>query len=425
MSVIKEINEQCDVLVIGGGTAGVIAAIQAAREGVQTILVEINTQLGGTMTTAGVAAPAYFFVGNRQIVAGIGWELVRSCLDLTNGTLPDFNDHSNNRPSRHVLINPYAYVLLAEEKCLEAGVQIRYQEIIYSITKDQDRWIVRCKGVMTSRTITAKEIIDCSGDALGVKLAGGQCVQDNPRQPGTLSFKLSGYDLNAIDFPALDAAYQKALSAGKVQPGDYCYPDQSLRVFLQNNGGNLQHILNADSSDSDLLTAANIAARTSLLRMLRFLKAQPGLENITIEFMRTIIGIRDTWRIVGETAITEDDYRSGRLFKDAVAWTYYFIDIHQSSGVHREYLAPGVFPTIPLGALIPKGLSRLLTAGRTIASDRISFSALRVEASCMAMGQAAGGAAALGIQMNIPSRDVPISSLRALLKKHKALVPGE
>jgi hypothetical protein len=421
---LKKYNNVCDVLVLGGGTAGVIAAIQAARAGANTTLVEINTQLGGTITTGGVAAPAYFFVGNRQIVGGIGWELVKESLDLSHSNLPDFNDHSNNRPSRHVPINPYIYALLAEEKCLEAGVKVHYQEMIQKLERQPDGWTADFAGNMLSRRIVAKEIIDCTGDAVAVRLAGGECTRDNPRQPGTMSFHVGGYDLEKIDMAKLDKAYREAVEKGELKPGDYCYDDQSFEIFLKNTGGNMQHIFNAESSDSELNTEANFAARASILRMLRFLHRQPGFEKVTLEIMRTTIGIRDSWRIAGETTVTTDDYLNGKIYDDAIAWTYYFIDIHHEKGVERRYIPEGKFPTIPFGALIPRGLSGILTAGRTISSDRAAFSALRVQASCMAMGQAVGAAAALAAASGIPSRDIPVTKIRSLLLEHGACVPG-
>lgn len=418
----KICDDICDVLVVGGGTSGVIAAIQAARAGAKTVLSEISTQLGGTMTTGGVNTPAYFFVGDRQIVSGIGWELVRECVELDGGTMPDYNDHSNSMPSYHVHINPNLYVLLAEEKCIDSGVKIRYQESLQSLSRKGSYWHAEFVANMLTRSIKAKEIIDCTGDATAIRLAGGKCYRDNPGQPGTLSFILNGYKYEDINFSDLYKAYHNALKDDELQPGD-CFSDTKLESFLRNKGRNMQHIFNADSSDSELYTEANIASRKSLMRILRFLKKQPALENISIINMQTAIAIRDSWRIVAEKKITSEDYLSGKMHDDAIAWTYYFIDIHHEKGVEIKFIPEGVFPTIPMKSLIPKGMSYILSAGRTISSDRSAFSALRVQASCMAMGQAVGAAAALGVKLKVPSREVPLDKLKSILKKHGALVP--
>ena len=117
---MENLFEQVDVLVIGGGTAGTIAAIQASRAGVHTAVVEMQGQLGGTMTTGGVSAPAYFWGRDRQIVAGIGWELVCKTKALDGSAFPDFDVPNPNRPSYHVGINPAIYALVAEEACLDS-----------------------------------------------------------------------------------------------------------------------------------------------------------------------------------------------------------------------------------------------------------------------------------------------------------------
>ncbi|MEM6820832.1 MAG: FAD-dependent oxidoreductase, partial [Verrucomicrobiota bacterium] len=109
---------------------------------------------------------------------------------------------------------------------------------------------------------------------------------------------------------------------------------------------------------------------------------------------------------------------------DSVAYTFYFIDVHHDDGIRREFLKPGVVPKIPFGALIPKGSSHLLIAGRSVSSDRLANSAVRVQASCMAMGQVAGAAAALGVQLGCASKDVPVNRIKRLLKDHQAIVPS-
>jgi hypothetical protein len=105
--------------------------------------------------------------------------------------------------------------------------------------------------------------------------------------------------------------------------------------------------------------------------------------------------VRETYRIVGEVTITRQDYTTGRVFDDAIAYGGYPIDIHRLGGGRLERLPKGIAPTIPLRALVPKGSRNLMVAGRSISSDRAASSGLRVQATCMAMGQAAGAAAAL------------------------------
>ncbi len=416
-------QEEADVLVAGGGTAGVVAAIQAARAGASVALVEMGQQLGGTMTTGGVSAPAYFWSRHKQIIAGIGWELVKASVDLDDGVLPDFATPNPRRPSYHVRVSPYVYALLAEEACVKAGVTVHYGEFPVEALSEGNRWRVRTMGKNVERVIVAREMIDCTGDADMAGLLGLERECDATRQPGTLEFSLAGYDAAALDEQAIQARFEAAMASGELRPGDFCYADKPFVAFLKGGGFNQQHVFGADSSTAATQTQANLDGRASLLRLLRFVRGLPGCEKAFIAKMFGLTMARETYRIVGETRITYEDYMSGRRFDDAVCYTLYFIDIHNEKGTHHEFLDDDVIPTIPMGALIPKGSQRILVAGRCLSCDRKAFSALRVEASCMAMGQAAGAAAALGAQRHMPSRDVPIEDVRALLREHGAIVP--
>jgi hypothetical protein len=417
-------NEQVDVLVIGGGTAGVIAALQAARAGAKTAVVEMNGQLGGTMTTGGVSAPAYFFSPERQIIAGIPWELILKTKALDGTPMPDFSERNERRPSYHIPINPAVYALVAEEACLDAGVGLHYHEILTGVEPQDQGWRVETVGKGLRRTIGAQELIDCTGDADVVEMLDLPRVRGNVRQPGTLIFRFGGYDTGDMDVEIVQERFEAAMEAGDLRPGDFWRFEDSLFInFLRGGGHNAQHIFGADSTTSASQTEANIEGRKAALRLLRFIRTLPGGENATVESMRTMAAIRETYRIVGEKTITYEDYMAGRVYEDAVCYSLYYIDVHTEHGVEHEFVPPGRIPTVPLGALIPKDSQRLLMAGRAVSSDRLANSALRVEASCMAMGQAVGAAAALGVEQGIPSRDVPLADIRDLLRAHDAIVP--
>ena len=420
----RTIEQSCDCLVIGGGTAGVVAAIQAARAGARTTLIEMNPVLGGTMTMALVSSPQFFFARGRQVVAGIGWALVKETIGLSDWPMPDLTIIPPTRPGRGVLADHRVFPLVAEEACLKAGVELHYQEMLLDLQPAQDGWLAEVAADGLLRRIAAREVIDCTGTASAVRLAGGECVKGDRRQPGTLEFHLTGYNAEALDADQLERAYQAALASGELKPGDFCYADQPFINYLKGAGGaNRQHLFNADDGDAASRTAANIAGRQRLLAMLRFLRRQPGLEKCTIARVAPMTGVRESWRIVGDRTITEEDYLTGKMYDDAVAWTYYFVDRHHETGVERKFIPEGVWPSIPLGALLPRGLDRILVAGRTISSDQAAHSGLRVEVSCMGMGQAAGAAAALACRLGCPSRDVPLADLRRLLREHGALVP--
>jgi hypothetical protein len=136
-------------------------------------------------------------------------------------------------------------------------------------------------------------------------------------------------------------------------------------------------------------------------------------------------GFRESFRIVGETMITVNDYTSGRLFEDAISNAFYPVDLHTKSGVKPKPLKPGTVPTIPLRALIPKGSRNIIVAGRCLSSDRLANSGLRVQASCMGMGQAAGVAATLAAKSGTTPLEVPLAEIRQTLRDHGQIVPGE
>ncbi|MEL0119023.1 MAG: FAD-dependent oxidoreductase, partial [Opitutae bacterium] len=165
-------------------------------------------------------------------------------------------------------------------------------------------------------------------------------------------------------------------------------------------------------------TLANLTGRKSILERVR--KNKKRLMHLQPE-----TGFRESYRIKGETLITVQDYTSGKLFDDAVSYAFYPVDLHTKSGVRPKPLKRGIVPSIPLGALIPKGSRNLIVAGRCLSSDRLANSGLRVQASCMGMGQAAAAAATLAAQENTTPSEVPLPKIHGLLKKHDAIIPGK
>jgi hypothetical protein len=377
------LTTKADVLVVGGGTAGTIAAIQAARAGARTVLIERGSQLGGTTTTGGVAFPGLFAAWGKQVIAGIGWELVQRAVELDNGPLPDFSKIPKHHWQNQVHVNQFVYALLAEEACIKAGVTIVYYEFPLSAEKTTDGWMVESVGPGTHRHVTCKQIIDCTGGASVVGMLNLPRLRENETQPGSLLYKIG--DDHLVGREQLDRLY----------------------------------VLGADSSTSVTLTKANMDGRKALLNKLRAQKKKARLMHMQPETAH-----RESYRIQGETVITVDDYTSGRVFEDAVCYAFYPVDLHTPNGVKPKTLARGVVPTVPLSALVPKGSSNLLIAGRCISSDRLANSGLRVQASCMAMGQAAGATAALAAQSNTTPLEVPLKDIRETLRKHGAIIPS-
>jgi glycine/D-amino acid oxidase-like deaminating enzyme len=418
----RTVTREADVLVVGGGTAGVIATIQSARAGASTILVESGSMLGGTMTVGGVAFPGLFHAWGRQIIAGIGWELVTETVKLNDGRLPDFSIPTGKSHPRHqVRVNPNIYALLAEEKCLKAGVELRYYETPVKAEFAGGGWSVEVVGKGTRMTIRCKQVIDCTGNGYMTALSGYPVLREDVIQPGTLMFKIGGYDHRKVDRKQLRKKYDAAIKDGRLVRKEF---RNRIEGLLGSAGNNIHHISDADSTTSGTHTATNIESRATLLETLRFLREEvPGCEKAKLLSMQPETAIRETYRVVGEYKITKSDYTSGKLFDDAVCYAFYPIDVHDEHGVKPEHLSAGTFPTVPLRALVPKNSKNLTVAGRCVSSDREANSALRVQASCMAMGQAAGAAAVLAVQRNTTPLKVPLKDIRTLLAQHSAILP--
>ncbi len=375
-------TDQVDVLVVGGGTAGHIAAIQAGRAGSSVLLVERGSQLGGTMTTGGVAFPGLFDAWGRQVIAGIGWQLVKECVELDGGTLPNFAKVPQHHWQNQVSINQFLYPLLAEEKCQQAGVQIAYYEFPQAVERVGDGWQVECVGFGTTRRVLCKQIIDCTGGAEVVGLLGFPRLRDAERQPGSYLFML----------------------------GETHDPGRNQIHQLYVHG--------ADSTNSRTVTEANLTGRKSILAKVRS-------DGKRLMHFQPETGFRESYRIEGETLVTVNDYTAGRMFEDSIGYAFYPVDLHTKTGVKPQPLKPGIVPTIPLRALIPKGSRNIIVAGRSVSSDRLANSGLRVQASCMAMGQAAGAAAALAATSGTTPLEVPLETIRDLLRTHAAIIPGD
>jgi glycine/D-amino acid oxidase-like deaminating enzyme len=418
----KEIKTiHADIMVAGGGTAGVIAAIQAARAGCSTVLVENGSQLGGTTTTGGVAFPGIFYAWGKQVIGGIGWELVTETVRLNDDVLPDFTVPYGEEHWKHqIRINKYLYALLAEEKCIEAGVQIRFYETPVDIEFKENNWEVETIGKGTHTKIICNQVIDCTGNAALTSLAGFGVLREQETQPGTLMFKIDGYNYESLDLKIIRKRYDEEILKGNLVKEEF---RNNIEGLLKSAGDNIQHVAGADSTTSETNTITNINGRSSLLKMLRFLRKLPGCENTRIISMQPETGVRETYRIDGVYQITRDDYVSGKVFDDSVSYSFYPIDLHDENGVEPKQLKKGTVATVPLRALIPKNSRNFMAAGRCVSSDRLANSALRVQASCMAMGQAAGATAALACKNKVTPLEVPIHRIKALIADNGGITP--
>lgn len=413
-----------DVLVVGGGSAGHVAAIQAGRMGAKTVLLERNSQLGGTTTTGGVCFPGLFHAWGKQVIAGIGWELVAKSVRVDGRQLQDFTKIYKSHVPYHVNINGQLYALLAEEACLDAGVSLAYYQFPQKVTQTKDGWLVDVIGQGVQYQLRCRQIIDCSGGAEVVGMLGMERMREATRQPGTQVVIYKGMDLKVVrkNIAQIKGMYKEAIRTGALQKGDTW--SGNVMQPIASKSGNINHIFGADSTNAATQTQTNLAGRKSVLRMLKFLKTIPGGKNASIDRMMNETASRETYRIKGETVITLNDYTSGRVFEDALSYSFYPIDLHDENGVKAKPLKRGMVPTIPRSALIPKSSKNIMVAGRSVSSDRLANSAARVQASSMGMGQAAAVTAVLAARQGSTPGAVPLDEIRQELKRHQAIVPA-
>ena len=193
------------VVVIGAGVAGCCAAIQAARSGAKCILVEKNGISGGTLSVGGVSCPGLFFAwGGRQVIGGIGWELVSETLKICNAAVPDFTKFNmKNFWHFQVPVNPVVFTALCDRKFQEAGVELLYHTMLAGAKRKNGRWQITLCGKDGLHKLEANMLIDCTGDANAVRQAGFALSIPEECQPGTYSVRCSGYDPERVDYEAL------------------------------------------------------------------------------------------------------------------------------------------------------------------------------------------------------------------------------
>jgi len=213
-----DMNEYYDVIVIGGGTAGVVAAVQSGRAGAKTLLVEKTGMLGGTTTTGGVNFPGLFHAWGRQVIAGIGWELVTRCVAETGKTLPDFANYQRPHWQLQIRVNRFVYAALCDEAVVDAGVDIIFHTMLADVKPQAEGhgWQVTLCTKNGPTEQVAVVVIDTTGDANAADLAGFSMHIPDENQPATLSCQASGYDLVDLDIDAINRAFDAEVRAGRL-----------------------------------------------------------------------------------------------------------------------------------------------------------------------------------------------------------------
>ena len=413
-----------DVVVCGGGPAGFIAAIAAARKGASVALVEQYGFLGGMATTSYVAPLSVFTYKGRKVIGGIPWEFIERLEELGGGLI--------EKPLGNVAFDPELYKLLCQRMVLEAGVKLYLHSYLSGCVCGDGRISqVIIENKSGSQALEAAVFIDCTGDADLAYMAGVpmQDKSGRPLQPMSSYFILNGVD---TDSPMV----REAMHHNKQGENCYCLPMRKKMLELQEEldipdfGGpwycttlhdgcvavNVTRV-SADACDAEQLSAAECSLREDCFRMAGiFRKLFPEFRNCYVASVAVNGGVRETRNIKGMHVISAQEYLNAFHYEDSVSRGAHPIDIHASKGASQSVTFLEEPAYVPYRALIAEGFPNLLVAGRCLSADRVAFASLRVQASCMGSGQAAGVAAALASASGVAVQDVDVPSLVAELK---------
>ena len=320
-SRLKARSNKYDVVVVGGGPAGIGAALAAAKTGAKTALIERDSRIGGTTVQAEVCDIDLFYAWRRQIIAGPVWDLVTRAVAEAHGTLPDFSKQEANKWEEScVHVNPKVYSRVAEETLRNAGVELLMNTEVTSIKRTKVGWNVGA--------IVGQEIVDATGNATIAALAGAERIKspDDVRQPGSYFFWISSKGIN-FDADEVNQAYKEAVTNGELLPTDVYV---GMSWFIRKGGGSGCYIPLADNSTPEARAETNKRGMEARDRVLTFIRRQKGLENVELLSCASEVGVRETYRVVGEKTITEREYLDGYIPEDALAWAYWMVDEHKA-----------------------------------------------------------------------------------------------
>ena len=413
-----------DVVVLGGGPAGVCAAVTAAEFNKKVLLAEATGMLGG-MATSGLVAPfmtCYDRDGNTPTVGGI-FRKILNRLDEYNGVLmpetldsPSIHTSFIERYHRRVTsFDSFALQLVLDDMTTEAGVDVMlYTRFADCVCKDNKIEYVILSALEGLISVSADIYLDCTGNA-DVAASAGVCTYKGEEtsgipQPGTLMFEVSNVK---------DEEY----NARNKRPE---YPVKAYRTpRMGRYNVNHYRVFDVDATNSKSMTKAHIKARKQVLEAYDVLRYKTeGFGNAEITQVASVLGVRESRHIEGKYKISVDDIANGTKFDDRIATYGFGMDVHprssDESGNFKIEVSERYY--IPYGSMIPIGCKNLIVAGKTISCESQAAGGLRCMPCAMAMGQAAGTAASIAIDNDYLPENVDITVLQTLLKENGAIL---
>jgi len=394
------VYDSADVVVVGGGPAGTAAAVGAARCGKKTILLEHSGQLGGMGTLGNVSV--FMGVGN---VTGLYREFVSEFLPKA---LPD----SHFKSTVNAQYSPFELRHYLNSKLEREGVDVYYHTSVVSAIKREGRVTALVANTREGlRAFEGRVFVDCTGDArvaseAGATLRSGR-DEDGLTQPMTLMFMMQ--DTGKPAKPVLpEDGYRYESAADLPQGRVLCWESEEGTLLV-----NMTRVRGNGAKVKDVNYAEKEAMRQAL--SVAYYLQRNGYANYILSHVPGQVGVRETNQIVGLYTLTEADLTSGRRFGDVVAQTDYEIDIHNPTGGANTDERKINGYDIPYRCLIPVGVEGLIVAGRCISASHVAMSSSRVQATCYALGQAAGIASALALETGVALADVAIGELHERL----------
>ncbi len=425
------IHKDVDVVVVGGGSAGLGAAVAAARNGARTLLIERYGFLGGQATAGMVGTIGGGHQNYRQgqgptlVIRGVLEEFIDR-LTAAEGAAPPFVFEGQ---TWLVPYDPLAWKNIAEEMVLEAGGEILYHTFVTAVIKEQNAVtgvIVENKSGRSA--VRGKVFIDASGDADVAHLAGAPCVKGdngNVQLPSTM-FRMANVDTDqALAFPT-EELWRTLREAMERREFDvprydgYILPSPRPREVTLNITTVTFQGKPLDATDVRHLTWGEIEGRRQVREYERFLRKYiPGFEKAFVNDVGPQVGVRESRNILGEYVLTFDDVKNLARFDDAVVRYCWPLEQHRLDRVEWTDF-PQDYYEIPYRSLLPQEVDQVLVVGRCFSVEHRAQAAARGTSLCIGQGQAAGTAAAMSIKSHITPRQIDVHELQEVLVEQDA-----